>query len=114
MSGLTWNKNTLMDGFDEERIAAAVHMRAQTEAARIQGHMQARRPWTDQTGQAKRTLATEASRDGTRVLITLSHGVEYGRWLEIRWNRRYAIVHPTLATQGPRVMQNMRNLLQQL
>lgn len=114
MSGFSWKSDTLFQNFDVERITAAIHMKAETEAVRLHGHMQTQRPWTDRTGQAKRTLSAEAERKSNAVVITLAHGVEYGKWLEIRWNERYSIIKPTLATQSARVMQSMAGLLNRL
>jgi hypothetical protein len=36
--------------------------------------------------------------------IDLFHTVEYGIWLEIRWDGRFAIIQPTLEHFGPEVM----------
>lgn len=114
MSGFSWRTDTLFKGLDIERISAAINMKAETEAVRLQGHMQTQRPWTDRTGQAKRTLSAEAERKSNAIVITLAHGVEYGKWLEIRWNERYSIIKPTIATQSARVMASMQGLLDRL
>ena len=113
-SSFTWTTESMFKQFDLERIVAGVHMKSETEATRIQGHMQSTRPWTDRTGQAKRTLSATTAREGNSVKIALSHGVEYGQWLELRWNERFAIIKPTLATQAPVVMSKMAGLLNSL
>ena len=59
-------------------------------------------PWTDRTGAARAGLAGFAdSTTGAGGLgkgtywAGISHGVDYGIWLELRYNGRFAIVGPT-------------------
>jgi hypothetical protein len=114
MAGFSWTSDTLFKGLDVEKVMQAAHMKMETEAIRVQGQMQSQRPWTDRTGQAKRTLSATVDKQGTTLTMNLAHGVEYGQWLEMRWSGRYSIIKPTLATQAPRVMQSMAGLLNSL
>ena len=53
--------------------------------------------WQDQTGNARQTLhgwVDEISSD--TVELYLSHGVEYGKWLEIRKAGELGIIWPTI------------------
>ena len=54
-------------------------------------------PWTDRTGNARQTLntVTEALAEEI-VALYLQHGMDYGKWLEIRWAGRYAIIWATI------------------
>lgn len=115
-SSFKWSMESgkLFQNIGIEKIIAAVHMKADTEAIKLQSYMQTQRPWTDRTGQAKRTLSATTSRSGTGVAITLAHGVDYGQWLETRWHERYSIIKPTLATQTPKVMASFEGLLNRL
>jgi hypothetical protein len=114
MASFSWTQDTLFKELNPDRIIAGAHIKMEQEAQRIQGQMQANRPWTDRTGQAKRTLSTTTARAGNSLIMTLSHGVEYGQWLELRWSGRYAIIKPTLTTQAPQVMAKMAGLLNSL
>lgn len=97
------------------RLFAAVKMLASTEATKLQGYMQRKRPWTDRTGEAKRRLsATVSTPNDHLVRITLSHGVDYGKWLELAHEGKYAIIKPTIKKQGPGVYKRFHGFLDEL
>lgn len=98
-----------------EKAKAAILMYAHTSAAKLESEMKTKRPWTDRTGAAKQRLQGRASvPDPNTVRITLSHGVDYGVWLEYAKEKRYAILEPTIRLQGPDVVKGMENLLDKM
>lgn len=97
------------------KMGAMVLMYASTKASELQSKMKVNRPWTDRTGMAKATLNTVVSRpDQNTVRITLAHGVEYGIWLELAHERNYAIIGPTINTEGPKVVQDLSTLMDKI
>lgn len=88
------------------RNAAA---RVRRLAARTRRDMQATAPWTDRTGNARRSLdaTVDMSRRVRRATITLTlgyHGaptVSYGVYLEKKHGGNWAIVDPTAARVTP-------------
>jgi hypothetical protein len=75
------------------KIGAAVLMLASTEASRLESKMKINRPWTDRTGMAKTTLRASVSQPSKdKIRITLSHGVDYGIWLELAHGKNWAII----------------------
>lgn len=53
--------------------------------------------WTDRTANARQTLRGWADELGNdAAVLYLAHGMEYGKWLELRWSGRYAILWPTI------------------
>lgn len=77
-------------------------------AQEVQEYAQSNAPWDDETGAARDGLSAEAESDGFQHSITLFHTVDYGIWLEIRWNGRYAIIMPTIEHMGPIVMADLK------
>ena len=76
------------------RLAPGMLMVSQTMALKIQEWAQENRAWTDRTGNARQTLNARAYLEGSHhVVISLAHGVEYGIWLELANNRKYAILN---------------------
>lgn len=54
-------------------------------------------PWTDRAPNARQSLhgwAEELAKDTVRIY--LSHGVQYGIYLETRWQGRWGIIWPTI------------------
>jgi len=61
-------------------------------------------PWMDRTGNARQSLhayTERLSRDVVRLY--LSHGVDYGVYLETKNGGAYAIIWPTLEEHIPRI-----------
>lgn len=68
-------------------------------------------PWEDQTGNARQALygfTTELA--GKVVMIYLSHGMEYGRFLELRSEAKYAIIWPTIEATLPDIQRSLDEL----
>lgn len=96
----------------EERALQAMSVYAETAASDLEGYMKQNRPWTDRTGQARQRLKGTAERvSSNNFLIALSQGVDYGIWLELAHEKRYAILEPTVRLRGPEVVRGFRGLL---
>lgn len=94
------------------KMLAAVLMYANTKSVQYTSYMQTHRPWTDRTGMAKATLNTQVSQPNDHtVRLTLSHGVEYGIWLELAHGKNYAIVAPTVRLKGPEIVSELSGLM---
>ena len=76
-------------------------------ARRCEIYMKEHARWDDRTGDARAGLRAEGSFELVRYTISLYHTVEYGIWLEVRWNGKYAIINPTIEAMGPRFMAEM-------
>lgn len=98
-------------GFDnyERRVHQAVYQVAQYWQATFETYAKEHAPWGDVTGNARASLHSfiEDLSDDT-VRLYLSHGVEYGIWLEVKWQGKYAIIWPTIE----RHLEEIRLMLQ--
>lgn len=89
-------------------VDAALGEVMQELAEEVEEYMRTNAPWNDLTGEARGGLTAEAVDDGLfQHAIVIYHTVEYGIWLEIRWNGRYAILVPTIEHYGPIVMSSL-------
>lgn len=114
---LDYNNSTLNKNLDKMavKLGAVILMYASTKASELQAKMKVNRPWTDRTGMAKALLNAKVSQpDNHTVRITLSHGVEYGIWLELAHGKNYAIIAPTIRDEGPRIVSDLNNLMSKL
>jgi len=82
------------------------------EGKAIEAEMKRNAPWADRTGEARRKLTVEVMTTGAATTLTLAHGVEYGKWLELAHGGRWAIVGPTTMQAGPRVMSKLHGLME--
>ena len=81
------------------------------QADRLRGQMKQEAPWTDRTGAARRQLLAEVEQDEQKVALVLSHGVSYGKYLELSNGGRYAIIGPTVMREGWVLMRGMAGLM---
>lgn len=72
----------------------------------VESYAQSNAPWSDITGRARRGLTADISVEGGEVVLTLAHEVEYGYWLELIQDGRFAIIMPTLEALGPEILRN--------
>ena len=102
----------------DDKILAMCLMYAHTKKPEILGWMQSNRPWTDRTGQAKKMLNVAVTSHKTNndayVRFTLSHGVNYGIWLEICNSQKYAILLPTINIKGREITNGLQGLLNRI
>ena len=68
----------------------------QVQAARSTAYMKTNAPWTDRTSAARNGLHAVATDNGSRFELLLSHAVQYGIWLEVKFSGRDAIILPSL------------------
>jgi len=114
---LDYNSSTLKKNLDKmsTKLGAVLLMYAATKAKELQAKMQRNRPWTDRTGMAKALLSARVSQpDASKIRITLAHGVDYGIWLELAHGKNYAIIAPTIREEGPRIVQDLNDLMSKL
>ena len=80
----------------ERRAMGALDAFAADNAQRLQDEARQNAPWEDRTGNARSGLMGSSGREGRFILIVLAHTVFYGKFLELRWGGRYAIILPTI------------------
>lgn len=87
-------------------MANRVHDAMQEGADELQVYAQSNAPWADRTGAARDGLTAEVDfeLDTGEVVITLYHTVDYGLWLELIQDGRFAIIMPALEALGPQII----------
>lgn len=93
---------------------AALRMYAETAALKLQNYMRDNAPWTDRTGHARQRLTGTVTKVTNGYKITLAHGVDYGIWLELAHEKRFAIIQPTILVNSNEVMTGFNKLLERL
>ena len=100
----------------ETRAHAAMYAYARTSAQKLEDSAKMNRPWTDRTGHAKQRLhagVQEIPDKGFK--LSLAHGVDYGIWLELAHEKRFAIIDKTIKYVGTfEIMPGWKNLINRL
>lgn len=74
--------------------------------------MKSNASWTDRTGNARQSLNAEVEDMAMDMVeIVLSHGVEYGIYLELSHGGAYAIIAPAVDVFAPRIWADVRAML---
>lgn len=89
------------DGPEWDEVAEKVF---QDSKDQVESYARDNAPWADRTGDARRGLTAEVIGSNGDIVMTLFHTVEYGLWLEVIQNGRFAIIMRTLESQAPRVI----------
>lgn len=84
---------------------------AQYFAPQLETYAKENANWVDRTGNARQALYAVAVNvaPGTAI-IYLVHGMEYGVFLELKYQGRYAIIARTLAYFHPKIRTFLRGL----
>jgi len=62
--------------------------------------------WSDRTGMARAGIEVGVVNDNGIIVLTLAHTVEYGLWLEVIQNGRFAVIMPTLERYASKILRN--------
>lgn len=74
-------------------------------ALKVQNQAKTNRPWTDRTGNARRSIMGHASRESLyHWAATLAIGVYYGKYLELSNGGKYRIIRPTVDSNRSTLM----------
>ena len=84
---------------------------AYEQAEAMEQYAKANAPWTDRTTDAREYLHATVEETGPIGTIVLSHGVDYGLWLEIAHQQRFGIIPETIHVYGPIVMRSLQNMI---
>lgn len=88
LRGLQQAQRTVLDG---------VARYGQTAAAEMEAYAKANRPWTDRTGNARRTLEGRFERSsGNAYTVGIVGHMPYSVYLELSYGQKYAILYPTV------------------
>ena len=108
-----WKSNTIITNLTglDAKTKASVGLYGDTVAKKLEASAKANRPWTDRTGRARQSLNSDSKWVGSKVRVSLSHGVDYGIWLELCNEGKYSIIMPTINKEGPAVMEGLKKIL---
>lgn len=92
----------------------AIRMYAQEGAKKFENYAKLNRPWTDRTGHARQRLTGYIETNPTNTRVYISHGVDYGKYLELAHEKKYAILLKTVIMCADEVLDGFDNLISKL
>lgn len=98
-----------------DRADNGIRMYAETSALMLQNHARHHAKWTDRTGHARQRLTGDVLIVSNGYKLRLAHGVDYGKWLELAHEKRFAIIFPTIQEVGTnKILPGFEQLLKRL
>lgn len=71
-------------------------IRTEVTAVRMENYSKDNRPWTDRTGDARRSIYAFAKFNPRAFIIYHGIGVDYGKYLELSNGGKYRVLLPTV------------------
>lgn len=102
-----------MDRFPE-KVNAAVGIYAKTASKTMENYAKQNAPWTDRTGHARQRLTGDAEAVEKGWQIALSQGVDYGVFLELAHEKKYAILQPTVMAKSSDILHGFTHLMEKM
>ena len=108
-----FDASKLIKGIAEREIKtrAALGLYADTVSKKMETHAKTNYKWTPRSGAAHQRLNSRWKWHGSVVRVELSHGVDYGIYLEFLNERRYAIIKPTIDLISPKAIKGLSNII---
>lgn len=91
----------------EIKTMAALNLYGDSASKEMEAYAKSNRPWQDRTGEARKRLKGNKKNIGTVVRCQIEHGVDYGIFLEMKNEGKYAILKPTVQAVGPKVVNGL-------
>lgn len=92
----------------QQKTLAALQVYGDSVGKELESYAKSNRSWTDRTGDARKALKGSSEPIGKEVVrCSIEHGVSYGVYLEMKNERRYAILKPTIDAVGPKALNGL-------
>lgn len=91
----------------ELKTMAALDLYGDSVSKEMEAYAKSNRPWQDRTGEARKRLKGNKKNMGNVIRCEISHGVDYGIFLEMKNECRYAILKPTVQALSPKVVNGL-------
>lgn len=95
----------------ETKADIAIKTYAQEGAKKFENYAKVNRRWTDRTGHARQRLTGFVEKLPQTVRIYISHGVDYGIFLELAHEKRYAILQETINKNSQEILDGYKNMI---
>lgn len=94
----------------EVKTKAALALYGDSVAKEMESYAKSHRPWQDRSGDARNRLNGTSKNLENTVRCEISHGVEYGVYLEMCNEKKYAILKPTIDAVGPKAIKGLEKI----
>ena len=96
----------------DTRMMHATRLYAETAGAQMEAYAKQNAPWKDITGISRQTISHDVKSDRYKQTIILRGGISHHFvFLEYSFERKYAIIEPTMIKLAPGIIRGWRQIL---
>lgn len=109
-----FDADSLLNGLDRfsDKMDFAVWDLADKGSKKMENYAKQNARWENRTGHARQRLKSDVLPVANGYKIRLAHGVDYGKWLELAHEKKYAIIPQTIRVVGTeQIMPAFTNLM---
>lgn len=104
MSGcsLSWDTKDVLNRLNsiQAKTRASLQIIADSAVKAMETYAKNTARWTDRTGNARQRLKGSTRWEQSALIAAISHNVDYGMWLELCHEKKYAILEEALNSQA--------------
>lgn len=98
----------------QTKTRTSLQIIANTAAAAMERYAKTNAVWTDRTGNARQRLKGSTRWEEHALIAAISHNVDYGMWLELCNEKKYAILEKALNSQAQELLRSYQRFLNQI
>lgn len=118
MSGcsISWDTKNVLNKLNsiQQKTRASLQIIADSAVKAMESYAKTNARWTDRTGNARQRLKGSTRWDEKALIAAISHNVDYGMWLELCNEKKYAILEEALNSQAQSLLDAYQRFLNQL
>ena len=113
---ISWNTKDVLKRLEQmqAKTRASLQIIADTAAKSMEKYAKTNARWTDRTGNARQRLKGSTRWEQEALIAAISHNVDYGMWLELCNEKKYAILEEALDSQAQNLLDAYQRFLEQL
>lgn len=106
----------IVDGLQstETKAQKAIRMYATEGSKKLENYAKTHKRWINRTGHAVQRLKGYIEEGINNIKVCIAHGVDYGIFLELRYERKYAILEESVRVNAKEVLQGFKGLIEKL
>jgi len=95
----------------EGKLLAGTKAYGLVASKKMEAYAKTNAQWKDRTGNARQTIKGFSEVSGTKVIVGVSGNMEYSPKLELGYEKKYAILYPTIQKYQGEILKGFAQIL---
>lgn len=113
---LSWDTKNVLNRLEsmQRKTRASLQIIADSAVKAMESYAKTNARWTDRTGNARQRLKGETRWEESALIAAITHNVDYGIWLELCHEKKYAILEEALNSQAQNLLDAYQEFIRKL